>query len=185
MKGTVEPFGAESGRRERVPVQYDATMNVLTVGDRSVALAPAADGAGNEHVLRTYLDLVAAVRGVTVGRDMQLRDDDIEALGTLLHVDDRELHARLIRMLGVDARTARQLRSRIRRHRNVLVAASLSLGAFAASPLMPHVNKAPVAPVAAPSTQRPAEIGSALIIERGMQPADPNVQIGDAVTYER
>ena len=180
----MEPFGAESGRRERVPVQYDATMNVLTVGDRSVALAPAADGAGNEHVLRTYLDLVAAVRGVTVGRDMHLRDDDIEALGTLLHVDDRELHARLIRMLGVDARTARQLRSRIRRHRNVLVAASLSLGAFAA-PLMPHASKPHVAPVAAPSTQAPAEIGSALVIERGTQPADPNVQIGDAVTYER
>ncbi|HEX4822382.1 MAG TPA: hypothetical protein VFV00_19395 [Acidimicrobiales bacterium] len=61
----------------------------------------------------------------------------------------------------------------------------------------------PVAPVdttpEAPATTEPAapeththpsgpddvQIGDALVIERGQQPADPSTQIGDAVTYER
>jgi len=29
------------------------------------------------------------------------------------------------------------------------------------------------------------DIGSALVIERGTQPTDPNTQVGDAIHYER
>ena len=36
-----------------------------------------------------------------------------------------------------------------------------------------------------PSSPDDVQIGDALVIERGDQPADPSTQIGDAVTYER
>lgn len=36
-----------------------------------------------------------------------------------------------------------------------------------------------------PSGPDDVQIGDALVIERGQQPADPNTHIGDAVTYER
>jgi len=45
----------------------------------------------------------------------------------------------------------------------------------------------PAEPPAPPSTvpSGAVQIGDALVIERGTQPDDPNVQIGDAETYER
>jgi hypothetical protein len=36
-----------------------------------------------------------------------------------------------------------------------------------------------------PVTPDDVQIGDALVIERGEQPADPSTQIGDTVTYER
>jgi hypothetical protein len=36
-----------------------------------------------------------------------------------------------------------------------------------------------------PTSSDEVQIGDALVIERGQQPADPNTQVGDAVTYER
>jgi hypothetical protein len=44
---------------------------------------------------------------------------------------------------------------------------------------------APPAPHAHPTSSDDVQIGTALVIERGQQPADPNTNVGDAVTYER
>jgi hypothetical protein len=41
------------------------------------------------------------------------------------------------------------------------------------------------APVVKPHPSDEVEIGDALVIERGEQPADPNTQIDNTVTYER
>jgi hypothetical protein len=56
----------------------------------------------------------------------------------------------------------------------------------------PAANEAPTPPPppaptphASPTSPDDVQIGDALVIERGTQPADPNTKVGDAVTYER
>ncbi len=153
-------------RAERVPVSYDPSTGLLVVGEHQAIVERASGGDGNEVVLRTYLDLVAAARGVALGPDMPLRHDDIEILAALLDLDDGDLGARLMRMLGVDAPTARRLRGRIKRHRLVLAAASLSIGLVAAAPFVPRDSHPTVETTVTPTTQHAVDIGTALVIER-------------------
>jgi hypothetical protein len=153
-------------RAERVPVSYDPTTGLLVVGELQAIVERASGGNDNEVVLRTYLDLVATARGVALGPDMPLRGDDIEILAALLDLEDTELEARLMRMLGVDAPTAHRLRGRIKRHRLVLAAASLSIGIVAAAPFVPRDNHPTVATTVTPTAQHAVDIGTALVIER-------------------
>lgn len=153
-------------RAERVPVSYDPATGLLVVGEHQAIVERATGGNDNEVVLRTYLDLVAAARGVALGRDMPLRGDDIEILAALLDLDDRDLEARLMRMLCIDAPTARRLRGRIRRHRVVLAAASLSIGIVAAAPFVPSSGHGTVSTTVTPVTEHVVDIGTALVIER-------------------
>lgn len=120
----------------REPVAYDADQGLVTVGHRSAAVTPAGDGDGNEAVLRTYLGLVAEVRGTRLGAGIGLRIDDIEVLAQLLDLDDADLEARLERLLGVTPTAAGTIRALISRHRVIAAAASMTIGLLAAVPLV-------------------------------------------------
>jgi|GEM_PF-5508729 len=233
----------------RVPVSYDPSTRTLTVGTKSTVVPETRDG--NEAMLRGYLALVAQARGTTVSSLTELRQADIEVLAELLDLDDVDLEARFVRLLGMSREVARSTRRRIAKHRALLAAAgvtvtlfvstgvaaasgsatgharagssigaanvapaavsmALSAASHATPPSAPPTPPAPTTPPPQPpalnnshalahapaSDQTPSpsddhtasgevEIGDALVIERGTPPDDPNVQIGDSVTYER
>jgi hypothetical protein len=192
-------------------------------------------------MLRGYLAVVAQARGTAVGSLTEVRQHDVVVLAQLLDLEDEDLDARFVRLLGMSPEMAADTRRRIAMHRAVLGAAGLTAtlfiagggakpvngtvasGAVAAvsaaavvvahpvgvparaavpadSPTPPPPSTPATAPVSvepgatsdttdtpastSPPTSEP-EIGSALVIERGTQPDDPNVQIGDAESYER
>lgn len=221
----------------RTPVEFDPDTMTLTIGDRSTVVNHPA--LGNEAVLRSYLSLVADVRGTPIGSGIEIRHDDVVVLAQVLDLTDADLEKDLQRLLGVSAATAAEVGRRLRRRQAfVAAAASLTVGAvalFGASKVAASPSPAPSRPAAVvattaapvaeptttsttaapatteppttvvttpdvpPTTQPPAsdethvhptgpddvQIGDALVIERGQQPADPSTQIGDAITYER
>ncbi len=197
--------------------RFDPVTRRLTVGDRSTVVPEVDDR--NEAMLRGYLAVVAQVRGTSVASLTQVRQDDVAALAELLDLDDADLEARFVRLLGMTPEVAADTRHRIAKHRAILAAAGITVGVLmstsgaSGSSQDPAASVAPVAvSVAAsadgtvraitrvtaapettqvdePSPPAPAppavDIGDALVIERGTPSTDPDVQIGDAETFER
>ncbi|MEY2450800.1 MAG: hypothetical protein QOD92_374 [Acidimicrobiaceae bacterium] len=194
----------------------------LSIGNRSTAVPDSA--VGNEAMLRSYLALVAEVRGTPIGSGIEVRHDDVVVLAEILDLTDSDLEVHLANLLGVSAKDAADVHRRIRRHHAFAAAFAAALGSIAlvgapnvsasprpATPVVVSsvheevpVTTAIVAstppaaaadetppPPPAPTTHNSpvspddVQIGDALVIERGEQPADPSTQIGDAVTYER
>jgi hypothetical protein len=194
----------------------------LTIGNRSTAVPDSA--VGNEAMLRSYLALVAEVRGTPIGSGIEVRHDDVVVLAEILDLTDSDLEVHLANLLGVSAKDAADVHRRIRRHHAFAVAFAAALGSIAlVSATSVSASPSPAAPVVISSTHEevpattaivastppaaaadetpppppaptphnyPAspddvQIGDALVIERGIQPADPETQIGDTVTYER
>lgn len=208
---------SEASTRE--PVAFDPATRRLTVGNRSTVVPDVDDR--NEAMLRGYLAVVAQVRGTAVGSLTQVRQDDVAALAELLDLDDGDLEARFVRLLGMTPEMAADTRHRIARHRAILAAAGLTVGVLmspsvaSGSSQGPAASVAPVAvsvaasadgtvraitrlteqpepthvdePVTTPTTtpSSDVEIGDALVIERGTPSTHPDVQIGDAETFER
>lgn len=207
----------------RQPVMFDRDTMRLSIGDRSTIVPHF--GAGNEAMLRSYLALVAEVRGTPIGSGIEVRHDDVVVLAEILDLTDVDLDNLLSILLGVSVKEAAAVHGRLRRHRALAAAASVAIGSIAllgatnvsaASPSSPRHShmvgistsspegpatthataptespastpapeSAPV-PTAHPHPSDEVQIGDALVIERGAQPADPNTQIGDTVTYER
>ncbi|MEY2430352.1 MAG: hypothetical protein QOC92_77 [Acidimicrobiaceae bacterium] len=172
-------------------------------------------------MLRSYLALVAEVRGTPIGSGIEVRHDDVVVLAEILDLADTDLEVHLANLLGVSANVAADVHRRIRRHRALTAAAALTvggltfLGATNVSVAVPAPAKAvhmvgattseadvptttaapaddeafapPASPTphARPRSSDDVQIGDALVIVRGEQPADPNTSVGDAVTYER
>ena len=213
----------------RQPVEFDPDTLRLTIGEHSTVVSHPA--LGNEAVLRSYLALVAEVRGTPIGSGIEVRHDDVVVLAQVLDLADDELDMLLARLLGVSAAEAAQVGRRLRRRSAfAAAAASLTVGGLAlfgatkvgaapepatparvepaaavAAPEVtttsttaaPPAEATPTTPVTvtpphevedpapAPVASDDVQIGDALVIERGQQPADGSTQIGDAVTYER
>lgn len=165
---------------DRLALYFDRETSTITVGNVSSVVAPAADAEANEAVLERYLSLVAAARGSQLGPDLQVRAEDVEVLSELLHLEDGQLEARIMRILGVDRHDASDLRARLSRQRLLIGAVSLTVGVLAVAPLAPGSATA-----SAPAQREPVDIANALVIERAQQPTDPNVRIADSYTYER
>jgi hypothetical protein len=163
---------------ERQPVQYTPAANLITVGPHTAQIERAEDSDANEAVLEAYLTLVADARDVSRHGRFDLRFDDVEILAQLLHLDDAELDQRLARMLGIEVGAAREVHSRMARHRKLFGAASLALLSS-----LPFVHDRPSSNVS--TEKRPVEIGAAMVVWRAQQPADPGVQLGDVYSYER
>jgi hypothetical protein len=194
---------AESWLRQ--PPTFDPATRCLTVGDHSAIVPDVPDS--NEAMLRGYLSVVAQARGTAVASLTEVRQHDVAVLAQLLDLEDEDLEARFIRLLGMTPAMAADTRRRIAMHRAVLAAAGIAVGMFTSqgvasgssagvghtvAPVVVSVAAAASAHVDAvvPAVE-PApppgetEIGDAMVIERGTPPDDPNVEIGDAVTYER
>ncbi|HEV3227401.1 MAG TPA: hypothetical protein VGZ52_11220 [Acidimicrobiales bacterium] len=215
----------------RHPVVFDRNSLRLTIGEHSTVVPDPAHG--NEAVLRCYLALVAEVRGTPIGSGIEVRQDDVAVLAEILDLADSDLDSHLATLLGVSVEAAVEVHHRLRRHRALAAAATVTVGGLALlgatkvsaepsppspAPAVVTVPTTPVAALAAPPStvvvapapvaSRPppvppvtepqppvihthpassddVQIGDALVIVRGEQPADPATQIGDAVTYER
>jgi hypothetical protein len=114
----------------RQPVEFDPETMRLTIGEHSTVVSHPA--LGNEAVLRSYLSLVAEVRGTPIGSGIQVRHDDVVVLAQVLDLSDSDLDFHLQRLLGVSAATAAEVGRRLRRrHAFAAAAASLTVGGLA------------------------------------------------------
>src|ERR1700704_6332500 len=102
---------------------------ILTIDGRSTVLPDSA--AGNEAMLRSYLELVAEVRGTPIGSGIEVRHDDVVVLAEILDLTDGDLDAHLAHFLGVSVEAAREVHHRLRRHRALAAAATLTVGGLA------------------------------------------------------
>jgi transcriptional regulator with XRE-family HTH domain len=120
----------------RSPVAYHVGTGTLTVGDRTAAVVRrAGDADDNEAVLRTYVDAVARSRGCPPASGFALRRDDIVVLADLLDLDDVQLEARLVRLLGMTSAEAAVARGHLLGRRAAVLAATATAGVIASFPL--------------------------------------------------
>jgi len=182
----------------------------LTIGDKSARVAD--PSLGNEAVLRSYLSLVADVRGTPIGAGIEVRQDDIAVLAEVLDLTDNELDGHLASLLGVSANEAADVHRRLRKHRALAAAATLTVGSLA---LLGATNVGAASPGATPpattpgivhmigvTTNEPSSAAFAPIPtaasapttsltapgaadESQSAPVDDEVQIGDALVIER
>jgi hypothetical protein len=178
---------------------------MLTVGQ----LSRSVDDLGeNEIVLRVYLELVGAQRPVAPGTRVDLRDDDIDALASLLDLEDEHLDDLLERILHVSEFEARSIRRRLRARGIRSAAAVLGIGVIASMP----INESAAAPVTAKaahpashhhlvvvstssaddrqvvtvdSAAAPAPAAPAAEVAPAPEPATDDTEIGDAMWEER
>jgi hypothetical protein len=209
----VGDLGNELPALSRRPVTFDHDSLRLSIGDKSTVVPDSA--AGNEAMLRSYLALVAEVRGTPIGSGIEVRHDDVVVLAEILDLADTDLEVHLANLLGVSAKDAADVHTRIRRHLAFAAAFAAALGSIAIvgattvsaaspAPATPAVvsstpedvpattatdaSAGPAADEAPPSPSTSADevqILNALVIERGQPPADPGTGIGDTITYER
>jgi hypothetical protein len=138
----------------RRPVTFDPATRRLTVGSRSTVVPDVADN--NEAMLRGYLALVARARGFAVASLTQVRQHDVAVLAELLDLEDADLEARFVRLLGMTPEVAADTRRRLVRQRSILAAAGITVGvllsaggtAAASGPTGPTGPTAPAASVA-------------------------------------
>jgi hypothetical protein len=173
----------------------------LSIGNRSTAVPDSA--VGNEAMLRSYLALVAEVRGTPIGSGIEVRHDDVVVLAEILDLTDSDLEVHLANLLGVSAKDAADVHRRIRRHHAFAAAFAAALGSIAllsatsvaADPNQPAaavvtftpeevpakvvvaVPTAPVAEAPVPATAAPAT--------HSHHPHSGDVEIGDALVIVR
>jgi hypothetical protein len=195
----------------RQPVVFDQASMRLSIGDKWTLVPDLT--AGNEVVLRSYLALVADVRGTPIGSGIEVRHDDVVVLAEILDLSDADLELHLANLLGVSAKDAADVHRRIRRHRAFAVSFAAALGSVgilgagnisAASPaparsavvtsLQEDVTATTADPasavIVADPTTVPAEVPTTVattpVTEAPVdQPSTDDVEIGDALVIER
>lgn len=181
----------EIARRE---VAWNPVTGLLTVGGATVRVDRSA---GNEGLLRRYLELVAEQRDVTLHGGIALRRDDIVVLAELLDLDDADLERQLRDILRLTDHEAAELRRRLLRQK--VGAAAVGVGMLAAGvPLGTAVSdllhrpddghrvttEAPavVAPGAPVTVTVPAGTGTAAVTVAPPAGAEPVVgEVGDPI----
>jgi hypothetical protein len=125
----VGDLGDEMQALSRQPVMFDREAMRLSIGDRSTVVPDFA--AGNEAMLRSYLALVAEVRGTPIGSGIEVRHDDVVVLAEILDLADTDLEVHLANLLGVSANDAADVHRRLRRHHAFAAAFAAALGSIA------------------------------------------------------
>ena len=105
---TTPPWRVPAATALRQPVTFDPATRRLTVGNRSTIVPDVADN--NEAMLRGYLALVAQARGTAVASLTEVRQHDVAVLAELLDLDDVDLEARFVRLLGMTPEVAADTR---------------------------------------------------------------------------
>jgi hypothetical protein len=188
----------------RQPVTFERDSLRLTIGDKSAVVPDSA--AGNEATLRSYLALVAEVRGTPIGSGIEVRHDDVVVLAEILDLTDRDLEVHLANLLGVSANDAADVHRRIRVHHAFAAAFAAALGSIA---MVGATNVSAASPAVAkpavvssiqedvPATTAGVAITAAVADETPAPPPPPplashaqpmsadEVQIGDALVIER
>jgi transcriptional regulator with XRE-family HTH domain len=117
----VEAIAAACGTRltellpRRASVAYDPATGIMRMGDQAVALP--VNMADNDTVLGAYIGMVRRQRGLRPDQDVKVRQEDLEALGEALDLDDEELEERLVRVIGMSRTQAAAVRAQLLRRR--------------------------------------------------------------------
>jgi transcriptional regulator with XRE-family HTH domain len=99
----------------RASVSYDPSTGIMRMGDQSVALP--GNMLDNDTVLSAYIGMVRRQRGLRPDQDVRVRQEDLEALGEALDLDDDELEERLVRVIGMSRSQAAAVRAQLLRRR--------------------------------------------------------------------
>src|SRR4051812_21805586 len=99
----------------RAVVSYDPATGIMRMGDQSVALPGSM--LDNDTVLSAYIGMVRRQRGLRPDQDVKIRQEDLEALGEALDLDDEELEERLVRVIGMSRSQAAAVRAQLLRRR--------------------------------------------------------------------
>jgi transcriptional regulator with XRE-family HTH domain len=99
----------------RAPVSYDAATGIMRMGDQAVAIPGSM--LDNDAVLGAYIGMVRRQRGLRPDQDVKIRQEDLEALGDALDLDDDELEERLVRVIGMSRNQAAAVRAQLLRRR--------------------------------------------------------------------
>jgi len=105
----------------------DTANGTLTVGTATVDV----EGEDNEGLLERYVSLVRSQRHLSDDAVIDLRDEDIGALASVLDLTDGVLHRRLERIVGLTAAEAAEVAHKMRRWRYLAPVAGLAVGALA------------------------------------------------------
>src|SRR5215211_4630124 len=117
----VEAIAAACGTRltellpRRSSVSYDASTGIMRMGEQAVALP--GNMLDNDTVLGAYIGMVRRQRGLRPDQDVKVRQEDLEALGEALDLDDDELEERLVRVIGMSRSQAAAVRAQLLRRR--------------------------------------------------------------------
>jgi hypothetical protein len=117
----VEAIAAACGTRltellpRRSSVSYDPSTGIMRMGDQAVALPGSM--LDNDTVLGAYIGMVRRQRGLRPDQDVKVRQEDLEALGEALDLDDEELEERLVRVIGMSRSQAAAVRAQLLRRR--------------------------------------------------------------------
>jgi hypothetical protein len=184
---------------------FDRASMRLSIGDRSTVVPDSA--AGNEAMLRSYLALVAEVRGTPIGSGIEVRHDDVVVLAEILDLSDTDLEVHLANLLGVSAKDAAAVHRRIRRHRALAAAFAATLGSIAmvGATNVSAASPSPATPAVVSSVHEEVPVTTGIVAsaapiadETHTPPPPPpaptthshprspdDVQIGDALVIER
>ena len=117
----VEAIAAACGTRltellpRRASVSYDPATGIMRMGDQAVAMP--GNMLDNDTVLGAYIGMVRRQRGLRPDQDVKVRQEDLEALGEALDLDDDELEERLVRVIGMSRTQAAAVRAQLLRRR--------------------------------------------------------------------
>jgi transcriptional regulator with XRE-family HTH domain len=106
-------------------VELDAAARSMKVGD-SIAALP--EGATNGEILELFVALVRTERRAPDARELRLRQEDLDVLADALDLDDRDLEAQLVEIIGLTRAQASSVRSQLLRRRLVMPVAGALLG---------------------------------------------------------
>jgi transcriptional regulator with XRE-family HTH domain len=117
----VEAIASACGARltellpRRAVVAYDPSTGIMQMGDQAVAIPTTS--LDNDTVLAAFVALVRRVRGLRLDQDVKVRQEDLDALGEVLDLDDQELEERLMRIIGMSRSQAAAVRAQLLRKR--------------------------------------------------------------------
>jgi transcriptional regulator with XRE-family HTH domain len=117
----VESIAAACGTRltellpRRASVSYDRATGIMKMGDQAVAMPGSMHD--NDTVLGAYVAMVRRHRGLRPDQDIKVRQEDLEALGEALDLEDDELEERLVRVIGISRTQAAAVRAQLLRRR--------------------------------------------------------------------
>ncbi len=117
----IEAIAATCGVRliellpSRTNLSYDSDTGTMRLGDHVLTLP--ASMRDDDTVLGAFLGLVRRQRGLRPDQDVNVREEDLEALADALDLDDEELEERLVRIVGLSRRRAAIVRAQLMRRR--------------------------------------------------------------------
>lgn len=126
--------GCEIGVGNLLPprdtVEFDRVARSLRVGGAVVSVADV----HNEAVLSTYVQLVRQQRGLADGAPFDIRHEDVDALAGTLDLEDDELEARLVSIVGLPAADAAHVHARLLSRRRMTLPAGIVMGSLGLVP---------------------------------------------------